>query len=141
MVERTRVGLVTYSDVATVRFHLNRYTSKLEVLTAIAFTQEKGRTNTAGGIDEMTLNMFSAVNGDRAGDPNTAIVITDGRSNINRQRTIPAAEDARRHDVEIYAIGKFYEHFSGTQARLIMLNRQPNSIRYLLSQVLSFSKT
>ena len=107
---RTRVGLVTYSDTATVRFHLNRYTSKLEVLTAIAFVQEKGRTNTARGLDEARLNMFTPINGDRSGDPNTVIVITDGRSNVQRERTIPAADDARRNGVEIYAIGRFHTH-------------------------------
>lgn len=103
---RTRVGLVTFSDVATVRFHLNTYTSKLEVLTAIAFTQEKGRTYTAAGLDTVKHTMFSSTNGDRAGDPNTVIVITDGRSNVNAARTIPAADELRNNGVEVYAIGE-----------------------------------
>ncbi len=46
------------------------------------------------------------MNGDRAGDPNVAIVITDGRSNIDQQRTLPAAENARRAGIEIYAVGE-----------------------------------
>ena len=113
---RTRVGLVIFSDVATVRFHLNTYTSKLEVLTAIAFTQEKGRTYTAAGLDMARHTMFSSTNGDRAGDPNTVIVVTDGRSNVNAARTILAADDLRSNGVEVYAIGKYLAFLTITAA-------------------------
>ena len=34
---RTQVGVVIFSDTATVGFPLNKYTSKDEVLNAIAF--------------------------------------------------------------------------------------------------------
>ncbi len=68
--------------------------------------QEKGRTNTAEGLTEMRRNMFTPLNGDRSGDPNIAIVITDGRSNIDRFKTIPAAEDAKGSGIDIFAVGE-----------------------------------
>ena len=64
-----------------------------------------GETNTAGGIDEMRLNMFTSFNGDRAGDPNYCIVITDGRSNINNEQTIPSANAARNAGITMIAVG------------------------------------
>jgi len=102
---RTRVGVVTYSDSAKSRFHLNAYTDKTSVLNAISYTLENGRTNTASGIDKAHYDMFSSNKGDRAGDQNYAIVITDGNSNINRGGTIDAAKNARRAGIKVIAIG------------------------------------
>ena len=49
--------------------------------------------------------MFTQSNGDRIGDPNYAIVITDGRSNVNQGRTIPSANEARRRGITMLAVG------------------------------------
>ena len=38
---RTQVGVVTFSATASVQFSLNKYTSKGEVLNAIAFMYAK----------------------------------------------------------------------------------------------------
>jgi collagen type VI alpha len=102
---RTRVGVMTYGDSPTIRFHLNQYTDKQSVMNAIAFTQQLGRTNTAGAIDQMRLDMFTSNRGDRPGDPNYAILITDGYSNINQHRTIPAADQARQRGIKMVAVG------------------------------------
>jgi len=48
--------------------------------------------------------MFSSANGDRAGAPNVAIVITDGDSN-NREMTVEAAVRAKQADIDITSIG------------------------------------
>lgn len=102
---RTRVALTTYSDDATLRFKLNEYSDKVSVLNAIAFTQENGRTNTAAGIRMANNNIFRASEGDRSGDENIIIVITDGQSNVNSDQTIPAAEESRRAGIKVIAIG------------------------------------
>jgi Mg-chelatase subunit ChlD len=102
---RTRVAVVTFSNDAQVRFHLNEYTDKESVMNAIAFVLDDGRTHTASGIEEARRNVFRTSNGDRSGDPNFAIVITDGRSNINAGATIPAAEAARSQDITMLAVG------------------------------------
>ena len=102
---RTRVGVATYSDSATAKFHLNTYTDKTSVLNAISYTLENGKTNTASGIDMARNDMFTSSRGDRNGDQNYAIVITDGKSNINRGGTIPAANSARQAGIKMIAIG------------------------------------
>jgi len=48
--------------------------------------------------------VFNPANGDRFTVPNTAIVITDGQSNINSSQTIPEAQ--RLQEVaDVYVIG------------------------------------
>ncbi len=102
---RTRVGVVTYSDMANVRFHLNQYQDKQSVQNAIAFTLQGGRTNTADGISTMSHDMFTSSKGDRVGDNNFAIVITDGLSNIQPDKTIDRADEARQAGIKMVAVG------------------------------------
>ena len=101
-----RVGVITFSDDDYLQFQLNAYSDKLSLLRAIdsiPFTH--GSTNTADALLTMRTEMFTAGNGDRAGVPNVAIVITDGVSNINARRTVPEAEQARADGIHIYSIG------------------------------------
>ena len=103
--DRTKVGVLTYSDNALVRFHLNSHTLIDDVQNAIAFTLMGGRTNTYSGLNEMRTNMFTALHGDRPGDKNYAIVITDGRSNVNEADTVPEAVRVRDDQIDIFAVG------------------------------------
>ena len=48
--------------------------------------------------------MFNRTNGDRPEFPNTAIVITDGRSNVNRSQTRPEGE-LLQGVAEVFVIG------------------------------------
>lgn len=101
-----RVGVVMYSTGVSIEFHLNTFNSMLELFNAIGNIKYMyGNTNTAGGLEALTSEMFTAGNGDRPDVPNMAFVITDGQSNINTQRTIPEAERARDAGIDIYAIG------------------------------------
>ena len=49
--------------------------------------------------------MFNVANGDRIGVPNVAVLITDGVSNLNSERTIPEAIRAHARDIHVFAIG------------------------------------
>ncbi|ELT92983.1 hypothetical protein CAPTEDRAFT_220507 [Capitella teleta] len=102
---RTRVGVATYDDSSHIRFHLNKYTDQQSVLNAIAYTITFGRTNTASGIDDLRLNMFTSQNGDRPGDDNFGIVITDGYSNINKEQTGISAQLAKQSGITMMAVG------------------------------------
>ena len=103
---RTRVGVITYQDTEQIRFHLNEYYSQDEVLNAIAFNQGKSQgTYTSVAINVMREDMFKARNGDRTGVDNVAIVVTDGNSNIQSQRTIPEADEAKDDDIRMMAVG------------------------------------
>jgi len=88
-----RVGILSYSTEVEVHFHLNSYSTKADVFNAIdKIPYAYGSTNTAGALMTLHSVMFTSANGDREGVPNTAIVITDGVSNIDARQTIPQAE-------------------------------------------------
>lgn len=48
---------------------------------------------------------FTSARGDRSNVPNIAIVITDGVSNKDKDRTIPDAEAARAKGIRIFSVG------------------------------------
>ena len=102
----TRVGLVRFGDEAANMFYLNSYTDKADVIRSIRSTQFLSQnTNTSGGIRVMHEEQFTEDNGDRDDVPNIAVVITDGRSTIDRDRTISDAEAARDDGIRIYSVG------------------------------------
>ncbi len=83
--ENVRIGVMSYSSSHTFHFHLNTYTSKSLVLSAITnLPYSGGGTNTAGALDAVRVTGFTSGNGARPtnqGVPRIAIVITDGVSN------------------------------------------------------------
>ncbi|KAJ8319985.1 hypothetical protein KUTeg_001572 [Tegillarca granosa] len=101
-----RVGLISYSEIAEVRFYLNTYSTKSDILKGITeMPYVYGRTNTADALRVLWSEMYTNVKGDRRDVPNTAIVVTDGVSNINQARTQLEAINARATGIHIYAIG------------------------------------
>lgn len=104
--DKVRIGVIVFGNDAEVKFHLNSYNNKPDILRAISRIQYSyGRTNTADALKLMRTEMFRQRNGDRSDIPNVAIVITDGVSNINNESTIPEANLARRRGIQIFAIG------------------------------------
>jgi len=58
--DRARVGVIVFSDRATVKFHLNTFTSKQDVLQAIEMIEyTRGRTNIADTLKTMRTQMFT----------------------------------------------------------------------------------
>ena len=105
-IDRTRVSIVTYQDTEQVRFNLDEYTSKDEVINAIAFDQAKRKgTHTSSALRTMREDMFTPRNGDRNGVDNVAIVMTDGRSNIEQDNTIPEADLAKDGAIRLITVG------------------------------------
>ena len=103
--DRTRVGVVVYSDDAEVKFQLNTYPSKQDVLSAIRSQRWiQGRTNTAAALNIMTQTMFTPANGDRYDVPNYAIVVTDGESNVQKEQTLPSAIAARLAGIHLMVV-------------------------------------
>ncbi|XP_059165052.1 uncharacterized protein LOC131947771 [Physella acuta] len=101
-----RVGAVVFSDADYIQFHLDKHKTKAELFQAIsAIPYISGWTNTADGLRTMRTTMFSLEHGDRPNITNIAVVITDGQSNRNSERTIPEADAAKAQGIPIYAIG------------------------------------
>lgn len=87
-IDRTRVGVIYYSDYAVFAFNLIQYTIRQDLIQAINRINFIGnRTNTADALRILHEQAFTPENGDRPEVPNIAIVITDGASNINPEQT------------------------------------------------------
>ena len=54
--------------------------------------------------------------GDRSGVQNIAIVVTDGQSNVQPDRTIPEAQAVRQRGIEVFAVAV------GEQAKMSEIN-------------------
>lgn len=107
---RARAGAITFDNqvVQQQLFPLNKYNNVKGVLNAIAFTLRKQRrgTNTASALRYLHSNMFTNSSaGDRGGVDNVGIVITDGRSNINRGSTIREASSAKSKGIQLITVG------------------------------------
>jgi len=77
----TRVGMVTYNNDVNIKFYLNTYTEKQDVLRAITeFEYEGVGTQTGKALIQTTANMFRSETGHRDGVPSVTILITDGIS-------------------------------------------------------------
>jgi len=102
----TRVGVVKFSDIGESVFYLNSYYNKEDMKSAIRGIEYVGsNTNTSGGIKVMRESQFVDNRGDRSGVDNIAIVITDGVSTYDADRTIPEAQSARDQGIKIYSVG------------------------------------
>ncbi|KAK6961160.1 collagen alpha-3(VI) chain-like isoform X4, partial [Biomphalaria glabrata] len=101
-----RVGLITYNNEVSQEFYLNSAFTKREILELVDDVKYNfGSTNTAEALEIMRNVMFSPEKGDRADVPNFAIVLTDGVSTVNAERTVPNARLAHDDGIHIFTIG------------------------------------
>ena len=106
--DSVRVGVMSYGSSNSYHFHLNTYTTKSSVLTAINnLPYSGGYTYTADALDGMRTVGFSTSNGARPtsqGVPRVGIVITDGQS-TNPSATLTAANNVHNAGIIVFAIG------------------------------------
>ena len=101
--DQDRIAVVQFGNEARIEFDLTKHLNKTSVNDAIAkIDQVGGNTNTSGGLYLMRTNVFDESSGDRPDVPNMAIVITDGKSTYDPERTIPEARLAREAGTKIY---------------------------------------
>lgn len=99
-----RIGVVTYATTVTDQFSMNTYSGlKQSVINALNFYHEGGRTNTQAAI-ETAIDHFTPARGDRAGVRNVMVLVTDGYSNVDKERTIVNADRAKNDNIAIYTI-------------------------------------
>jgi len=102
------VGLVIYSQVARLEFTLNFSYNKMVLRTAVLNSAYMGSlTNTSGGIRAMHMAQFDTLHGARSSDDvaKIAIVITDGETNVDADRTIRDAERAKDSGIDVIVVG------------------------------------
>ena len=101
-----QAGVLSYSNRATIAFHLNDYDNKRDIFRAIDRIPYKDQeTNTSGAVRTMYEQMYTFAKGDRASAQNIAIVVTDGESNRDETLTIPESDNARSQGITMFAIG------------------------------------
>lgn len=102
---QVRVAVVTYADMANITFDLSAYTTSLTIRNALAFSKSGGTTNTQDAVRLTTQEVFTTARGDRTGVKNVMVIVTDGKSTVQPQNTIPQTDNAKKQGIEIYSIG------------------------------------
>lgn len=113
---QTQIAAIVFSGFASISFFLNTYNNQSSIIRALRdieyFDITVGRrrvsTNTADALIRTEQEIFTRSGGARdttLGYPRVAVVVTDGRSNINSSLTIPSAEALHRAGVTVFAIG------------------------------------
>ena len=109
--DEDQVGVIIFSSDAQVVFNLNTYQNQAQLLSAISsIPYISGSTNTAAALRQLIDEGFTEGGGARLDSKTVlriAIVMTDGKSNVNAGDTPIAAE--RVHDfrpsILVYAVG------------------------------------
>lgn len=100
-----RVGLMTYGTSSVIRFDLDTYSTKIDVIDAVySIEYSGGNSNTADALLAARSKLFNT-RSDRPDAQNVIILLTDGYSDINSHRTQQEAELARKNGVQIYVLG------------------------------------
>lgn len=99
-----RISLINYADEPDICFYLDSYSTKRGVLNALVAKFYGGRTGTAAAIQTMYQDVFTTSRGDRRSVDNFAILVSDGGSNIDRDQTIPRAEQAKQRGIIMYSV-------------------------------------
>ena len=102
----THVAAVLFSDEGQLLFPLSKFTDNNALRNALLnIDYPGGNTNTSGGLYVTRSQVFQPQNGDRANIPNVAIIVTDGKSTFDSDKTIPYAQQLQRDGVEMISVG------------------------------------
>ena len=101
--EDTHVGVVTFSTEVERNYELETITAD-NVEDVFSLRYLAGVTNTADAIAAMVDMFYSGRPLSEA--KRIAVVITDGASNVDHNKTIPEAETAKASGITIYSVGE-----------------------------------
>ena len=102
----TQIGVLTFSNYARVRFYLNRYGNRDDVIVAIrGLNITLGDTNIADALRTARTQLFVRQNGARSDVPKILILITDGTANMEERSTIPEANATKAAGIQIFTVG------------------------------------
>uniref|UniRef100_A0A4W4FGZ2 Collagen, type VI, alpha 4b n=1 Tax=Electrophorus electricus TaxID=8005 RepID=A0A4W4FGZ2_ELEEL len=140
--DQVRIGVVKFADKATPVFHLNTYNTKAKVQKAVkALFMEGGGTRTDLGLEEMIPLFKQAEQTRKKKVREFLIVITDGKSEHVGKPLKVHAEQLRKQNVTIYAIGvkdadkAELEDMSGSPKRTFFVNNY-DALKEIKSKIL-----
>ncbi|XP_052778428.1 uncharacterized protein LOC128215858 [Mya arenaria] len=103
-IPESRFGLLTYNHFSTIRFQMNTFVNKQELLDAVDnLPYIRGSTDTGTALETMR-GMFNPKFGDRQDAPNFCLLMTDGESD-DYDNTIEQANLAKKKGITIVGIG------------------------------------
>ena len=106
-IDRTRVGLIYWSNNAFVGFNMIDYGQvKQDVVEAIRRTPYRGNwTRSEAALRLVYDTAFQPHNGDRDGVPNVAVFVSDGNSNVFPELTPVQAAVCRMNGIRMVTVG------------------------------------
>ena len=128
----TRVGVVQFGNGGVSKFYLNSHYNKADVMDEISrlpFLDQN--TNTSGGIRVAMTEQYISSRGERNDKENVMILITDGESTFDNDRTISDAMAARDAGVKILSIG-VTSRVNVDEVKGISSNPQQENVTYWL---------
>jgi len=103
--DRYRTSLITFSDSDSVEFDLTNR-SRDDVLARVATAPYRyGSTNIYSALNRMRTQILDHRNGNRPEIPDICLLITDGRSNVFPERTIPEARRLKKDGIALLGVG------------------------------------
>jgi collagen type VI alpha len=102
---KTRIGLVYFSNTPYLGFSLNRYTNQQDVIQGVLGIPYVGMyTDLGAALNYLTDNMYNVSNGGRPSAEHMAIFITDAVSTLDGSDTVPAGIAAKIAGIEIVTV-------------------------------------
>lgn len=104
--EAHNAGVISFGNQATLNIALNQYHTKLSLMSAIDAIPWKDQwTNTSGGIRLMRSDFYSISHGNRYYIPDVAVIVTDGKSNVDSHLTTYEAMIAKALHIKLFVVG------------------------------------
>ncbi|XP_014830360.1 PREDICTED: collagen alpha-1(XII) chain-like, partial [Poecilia mexicana] len=101
--DRTRVGVVQYSDDPRTEFSLNQHLTRPALMKAIGSLPYKGgSTRTGDALSHLLASGFTEAAGSRKDFPKLLLIITDGKSDDPVEG---AARQLRSRGVDVFVLG------------------------------------
>ena len=100
------VGVISFGNFARINIPLYGYYERDHLYAAIDYIPWKDQwTNTSGGIRLMRTQLLAPSQGNRRGFPDVAIIVTDGKSNIDSHLTTYEAMIAKAIGIKLLVVG------------------------------------
>jgi len=141
-IDRTRVGLIYWSNNAFVGFNMIDYgqvkQDVVEAIRRIPFLDDA--THTAAALHLVHNTAFQRQNGDRDGVSNVAVVVSDGKSNVEAHLTPVEAATCRMNDIRL-VVAVIYDEYtditelSTVASRPLSQNLFTSSMHSLLNNI------
>ena len=108
---QTQIGLMKFSDLIEIVFHLNAYSDRGSVLNATNVAISGGQTHIDVALRTARETMFTRQNGSRPGVPKVLILLTDGAPNNDpgNVNTLAEANLIKAANIKIYTVGVGYQ--------------------------------